>query len=77
MTKEFTGGLNASWRLGSDLKDDPNNVKAGARFDINPYLLWTINKTHMLSLGVRLTIACRSGCDKTLNQLKIYSTLIV
>jgi len=54
-TKELTGGLNASWGLGSDLKDDPNNVKAGARFDINPYILWTINKTHILSFGAQLT----------------------
>lgn len=55
LTSGLTGGLNASWGLGSDLKDDPNNVKAGARFDINPYILWTINKAHMLSLGAQLT----------------------
>ena len=55
LTSGLTGGLNASWGLGSDFKDDPNNVKPGARFDINPYILWTINKAHILSFGAQLT----------------------
>ncbi|MGI5174268.1 hypothetical protein H0R92_11810 [Treponema sp. OMZ 840] len=56
-TKEILGGINASWGIGSDLiKNDPNNlIKAGARLDINPYIVWNINKTNVFSAGVHLS----------------------
>ena len=56
-TKEILGGINASFGIGSDrIKNDPDNKeKAGARLDVNPYIVWNINKTHVLSAGAHLT----------------------
>ena len=56
-TKEILGGINASFGIGSDLvKNDPDNKeKAGGRLDVNPYVVWNINKKHIFSVGVHLT----------------------
>lgn len=56
-TKEILGGINASLGIGSDrVQNDPDNKeKAGARLDINPYIVWNINKQQALSAGVHLT----------------------
>lgn len=55
-SKEIRGGLKASWGLGSDLvKNDPDNkITAGARLDLNPHIVWFIDKKNVFSAGVHI-----------------------
>lgn len=57
INKEILAGLKASWGLGSDYIEPSgaqNTVKAGARLNINPYVVWNIAKNHKLSAGLHL-----------------------
>lgn len=55
-TNDILGGINASFGIGSDrIKNDPENKKAGGRLDVNPYIVWNIDKKHVLSAGAHLT----------------------
>ena len=55
-TKELLGGINASFGIGSArINNNSENKSPGGRLDINPYMVWNINKKHVLSLGAYLT----------------------
>jgi len=57
-SKEVLGGLKASWGIGSA----GGAPQPGGRIDINPYIVWNINKTNKLSVGAQLIpVFRRSG----------------
>ncbi len=54
LSNEVLAGLNASWGLGSDPNTSNDSFDGGSRFNINPHLVWNLNKSHRLAIGANL-----------------------
>ena len=54
LSDEVLAGLNSSWGLGSDPDTKNDALDSGIRFNINPHLVWNLNKSHRLAIGINL-----------------------
>ena len=54
LSEKVLAGLNASLGLGSDPDTENDSIDGARRLNINPHLVWNLNDTNRLAVGVNL-----------------------